>query len=264
MANKPRQFTPEFKSQVVLELLTQQRSAGEICRVHQIKDSLLYRWKQEFLERAPSVFATGDHGEVSRLTQRVAQLERMVGRLTLELDVAKKPRTSGALGDVQARLGASADRHGASANGVPRAGVGSQQLLLHASATDDLTVLSWIEKVLAEHPTYGYRRLTAELSRRGHRINHKKLQRIIREHDLGHPERRRIYTTDSQHPYRRFRNLLCGLEVDRPDQVWCADITYFRLRRHFLSGNRARRIHAGHPWLVLGHQPEQRAGCRHA
>jgi transposase len=90
MANRPRQFTPELKSQVVLELLTQQRSAGEICRVHQIKDSLLYRWKQEFLERSASVFASGDHGEVSRLTQRVAQLERMVGRLTLELDVAKK------------------------------------------------------------------------------------------------------------------------------------------------------------------------------
>jgi len=90
MANRPRQFTPEFKRQVVLELLTQERTAGEICRVHQIKDSLLYRWRQEFMERAPSVFATGDHGEVSRLAQRVAELEWMVGRLTLKLDVAKK------------------------------------------------------------------------------------------------------------------------------------------------------------------------------
>jgi transposase-like protein len=43
MANRPRQFTPEFKSQVVLELLTQHRTAGEICRVHRPKDSLLYR-----------------------------------------------------------------------------------------------------------------------------------------------------------------------------------------------------------------------------
>ncbi len=100
--------------------------------------------------------------------------------------------------------------------------------------TDDLTVLGWTEQVLAEHPTYGYRRLTAELSRRGHRINHKKLQRIIREHDLAHPQRRRIYTTDSQHPYRRFGNLLSGLEVDRPDLVWCADITYIRLRTRFV------------------------------
>ena len=64
--------------------------------------------------------------------------------------------------------------------------------------TDDLTVLSWIEQ---------YWR---------------------------HTQRRRIYTTDSQHPYRRFGNLLSGLEVDRPDLVWCADITYIRLRTRFV------------------------------
>lgn len=90
MARTPRQFTPEFKAQVVLELLSQQRSAAELCRAHQIKDSLLYRWKQEFLERAPRVFALGESGEAARQAQRIAELERLVGRLTLELDVVKK------------------------------------------------------------------------------------------------------------------------------------------------------------------------------
>jgi transposase-like protein len=90
MARTPRQFTPEFKAQVVLELLTQQHSAAELCRQHQIKDSLLYRWKQEFLERAPRVFASGEPGEAARHAQRIAELERLVGRLTLELDVVKK------------------------------------------------------------------------------------------------------------------------------------------------------------------------------
>lgn len=90
MANQPRRFTPEFKAQVVLELLTQARSPGEICRTHQIKDSLLYRWKQEFLDRAPRVFAPAERGVVSQQAQRIAELERMVGRLTLELDVVKK------------------------------------------------------------------------------------------------------------------------------------------------------------------------------
>jgi transposase len=53
MANKPRQFTLDFKTRVVLELLTQQRSPSELCRERQIKDSLPCRWKQEFLDRAP-------------------------------------------------------------------------------------------------------------------------------------------------------------------------------------------------------------------
>jgi transposase len=96
MATTPRHLTPEFKAQVVLELLTQARSAAEICRAHPLKDSLLYRsaricrWKQEFLERAPCAFAGSKPGETSRQAQRIAELERMVGRLTLELDVLKK------------------------------------------------------------------------------------------------------------------------------------------------------------------------------
>lgn len=90
MTRTPRQFTPEFKAQVVLELLSQQRSAAELCRAHQIKDSLLYRWKQEFVERAPRLFAPGEPGEAAGAAQRIAELERLVGRLTLELDVVKK------------------------------------------------------------------------------------------------------------------------------------------------------------------------------
>jgi putative transposase len=98
---------------------------------------------------------------------------------------------------------------------------------------DDLTVLGWIEEVLAEFPTYGYRRLTAELGRRGHLLNHKRVQRILQQHDLARPAPGRVRTTDSQHPYGRFPNLLRGLEVLRPEQVWCADITYIRLRTQF-------------------------------
>lgn len=99
---------------------------------------------------------------------------------------------------------------------------------------DDLTVLGWMEEVLAEFPTYGYRRLTVELGRRGHPINHKRVQRILKEHDLARPSRRRVYAADSQHPQGRFANLVQGLVVDAPDEVWCADITYIRLRTQFV------------------------------
>ena len=93
MAKQPRRFSPEFKVRVVLEVLTKERSAAEICRTHQIKDSLLYRWKQEFLERASQVFGAHDQGEIMQQRQRIAELERMVGRLTMELEAAKKAST---------------------------------------------------------------------------------------------------------------------------------------------------------------------------
>ena len=83
-----RAFNPEFKARVVLEDLTGVKSAAEICREHSLSSQVLARWKSEFLERAPEIFAIprcrGDESE------RIAELERLVGRLTLELDAAKK------------------------------------------------------------------------------------------------------------------------------------------------------------------------------
>jgi transposase-like protein len=86
--SKRRSFTPEFKARVVLEVLTGAKSAAQVCREHQLKDTVLSRWKREFVERSPKVFEGGKERE--REDERVAELERMVGRLTMELEIAKK------------------------------------------------------------------------------------------------------------------------------------------------------------------------------
>lgn len=99
---------------------------------------------------------------------------------------------------------------------------------------DDLSVLAQIEDVLLAFPRYGYRRVTAELARRGLAINHKRVRRVMHEHDLLQHWRRSWRTTNSEHGYGRYPNLLRGLAVVRPDQVWCADITYVHLRRGFV------------------------------
>ena len=84
-----RKFTPEFKAQVVLEMLTEHKSAAQLSRDYGIKDSVISRWKQEFIKRSPSLFESGATGPDDR-DQRIAELERLVGRLALELDAAKK------------------------------------------------------------------------------------------------------------------------------------------------------------------------------
>ena len=86
---KRRTFSPELKARVVLEELTGVKSTAEICREQQMKPQVFSRWKAELLERVPEIFATrpsrGDEQE------QIAELERMVGRLTMELEAAKKP-----------------------------------------------------------------------------------------------------------------------------------------------------------------------------
>ena len=86
--SKRRKFTPEFKAQVVLEEITGLKDKAEICREYRLGSQVFSRWREEFLERAPEIFATkpsrGDEQE------RIAELERMVGRLTMQLEAAKK------------------------------------------------------------------------------------------------------------------------------------------------------------------------------
>jgi transposase len=91
MSQKRRNFSAEFKAEVVLQYLTGQKSAADICREHQLKDLLFYRWKDEFLAGAAQAFERepGREGQAAS-EERVAELERMVGRLTMELAVAKK------------------------------------------------------------------------------------------------------------------------------------------------------------------------------
>ena len=84
-----RKFTAEFKAQVILEILTEQKSLAQASREYGIKDSVLSRWKQEFIERSPALF---EQGGIQRDDQeeRIAELERMVGRLATELEMSKK------------------------------------------------------------------------------------------------------------------------------------------------------------------------------
>lgn len=85
-----RKFSPEFKTKVVLEMIKGEKGLMQASREYKIKDTVLSRWKQEFLERAPDVFRQEGSEEQRQARERVAELERMVGRMALELDLAKK------------------------------------------------------------------------------------------------------------------------------------------------------------------------------
>src|SRR5690349_10016644 len=86
--SKYRTFTAEFKAQVVMSVLTGDRTVTEVCRQHQLSDTLFYRWKAELLAALPRIFESDP--QLAAAEARIAELERLVGRLTLELEVAKK------------------------------------------------------------------------------------------------------------------------------------------------------------------------------
>ena len=100
---------------------------------------------------------------------------------------------------------------------------------------DEQVLRDAIEEIAAEYPTYGYRRVTAQLRRQGVIVNGKRVRRVMREMDLqAKTKRKKQQTTDSTHGFLRYPNLVQEMTIMRPDQVWVADITYIRLRHEFV------------------------------
>ena len=96
------------------------------------------------------------------------------------------------------------------------------------SATqDDTAIVAAISTICEEFEFYGWRGVGAGLQHRGLTVNHKKVRRLMREHDL-QPRRRRRYvaTSDSDHDQPIYPNRAKDLTIDGPDQLWVADITY--------------------------------------
>jgi len=88
---KRRTFSPELKFEAVLELLRGEKSVAQICRERAISESLLYKWRDAFFERAPSIFAD-QRTTNDPQTEHIAELERLVGRQAMEIEVLKKAR----------------------------------------------------------------------------------------------------------------------------------------------------------------------------
>ena len=76
MARKQRRFTAQFKLETVMEVLRSEKTTAQICRERELTDSLVYKWKQEFLDKAPSLFESKQAAVSTRDEQaeRIAEL----------------------------------------------------------------------------------------------------------------------------------------------------------------------------------------------
>ena len=86
---KRRNFTPEFKAEVVLEALRGESSQAEVCRRHNLSEEQVSKWKQQFLENVTSLFESKDKPSKEE-RERIAELEHLVGKLSVALDIQKK------------------------------------------------------------------------------------------------------------------------------------------------------------------------------
>jgi putative transposase len=97
----------------------------------------------------------------------------------------------------------------------------------------NLNLMRVIDKQFLETPFYGVRQMTWHLRNEGHLVNEKRIRRLMRLMGLM-PIYQKPNTSKAARGHKIYPYLLRGLRVDRPNQVWCADITYLPMRRGFL------------------------------
>ena len=119
--------------------------------------------------------------------------------------------------------------------GLSRSAIWRQLRQPSTSNEDELELRSQIQTIALERRSYGYRPITAELHRRGVKVNHKRVLRLLREDNLLCLRQRAfVCTTDSRHNLRVYPNLTRELVLSNINQLWVADITYIRLLREFI------------------------------
>ncbi len=82
-----RQYTPKFKFQVVLELLSGDKTGAQIAKVYGIHPNTLAIWKQTFLEKGPEIFAKDS--TVGEYERRIGELEQLLGKKEVEIALLK-------------------------------------------------------------------------------------------------------------------------------------------------------------------------------
>ena len=232
---KRRKFSKEFKAKVALEAIKGQRTANELAQEFGVHVNQINLWKKKLLESAPGVFPTGKDREAERLAAQREILYRKVGQLQVEVDWLKKDRIAGL---------STAEKHGMIEPDHRLLSIRRQCELLGlgrssyyrnpASESDEnLELMQLIDKEYTAHPFYGTRKMRDYLKRKGHTVNRKRIQRLMRLMGLASiAPRKRTSVPGVRH--KIYPYLLRNIEITYPGQVWCSDITYIRLKRGFV------------------------------
>ncbi|HOM41983.1 MAG: IS3 family transposase [Lutisporaceae bacterium] len=237
--DKRRNFTPEQKAKIVMEVLREEKTLNEIAAEYEIHPNLLSRWKAEFINNAARAFSK-EAEEVEKVKQSYEkekeELLKQIGQLSYENAWLKKN-----LADSKSRE----DRMKMIDRENKKLSISRQAKLLSINRTslyyksapisdEEYLIKRIIDEVYTSHPEYGYRRMTTILNRDyGVLINRKRTRRYMREMGIHGfcpgPNLSKRMHAKYLHPY-----LLRGLNIDRPNQVWSIDITYCRMKRGFM------------------------------
>ena len=228
MAVKRRIFSAQFKFKVALEAVKGIKTISELASEHGVHPNLISQWKQQLLKEGADIF---NHSSKKQPDGQEVEtdLYEQIGRLKMELEWLKKKFP---------------DKHKLVDPAHPLISIRRQCELLGANRSMlyykpaperelNLHLMRLIDEQYTKTPFYGWPRMRVHLRRPGYPVNHKRVRRLMQEMGL-----QAIYakpkTSKPCQEHRIYPYLLRGIRINRPDQVWSADITYVRMRQGFM------------------------------
>ena len=181
---KRRRFAAKFKAEIVLEALRGESSQAELCRRHNLSENQVSRWKRHFLERVSEAFFQPSEKHAD--AERIAQLEHLVGRLTLTMEIEEKSSDTVELKPSQRRHLIEALRKEYSVRQICKALGFNRSTFYYQPKTDpfEAVLRAEIERLAAASPTDGYRRITHLLVKAGYRVGYRRVYRLMKAANL--------------------------------------------------------------------------------
>ncbi|WP_293653299.1 IS3 family transposase [Thiolapillus sp.] len=232
MRRKRRTHSAEFKAKVALAAIQGDLTLAELVKKFDVHANQVSAWKKQLLSGAPDVFGKGAKKQESA-EETIQELHAKIGQLTMENDfLGTRART-----DSRAQRKEMVDRK------EPLPVARQCELLELPRSTfyhvpkpvsdEELELMRLIDRCHLKYPFYGSRRIRDWLEDQGHRVNRKRIQRLMRTMGLAalYPKRNlsRANQAHKIYPY-----LLRNLSIERPNQVWATDVTYIPMARGFV------------------------------
>ena len=241
MSRSRRNFSAEFKTNLVLQLLKGEKELNVLAVENDIQPNLLRNWKKEFLANASLAF---DNKREDNLREKLAEerkekaeYAKKVSQLTMQVDWLKKNLKK--LWDLTTRVNLvrslSTTKELPVSTGAKLLGINRTSVYYGGIpvSEEELECKSIIDHLHTDNPTWGARQMSAQLKLRGYQIGRRKAGRYMREMDIT-PIYPKMNLSKRMKQAKVCPYLLRNAVIDRPNQAWSIDITYIPMKHGFL------------------------------
>ncbi|WP_299555572.1 IS3 family transposase [uncultured Tateyamaria sp.] len=230
---KRKNHSPEFKAKVALEAIREELTLAELSKKYGVHPTQIGTWKRAAIENMATAFTRRGAAPEQVSAADVDKLHSKIGQLVVERDFlaeASHQPSRDARQEMVSRDHELSLRKQCELLQLSRSRLYYQPA---GESAENLRFMTVIDKQFLETPWYGSRQMARYMKRNGHRCGRHRVRRLMRLMRLVP-----IYqepNTSKKHPQHKvWPYLLRNVVIDRPNQVWCADITYIPMRRGFL------------------------------